>query len=130
MARATLGYPYLVQVIGDRAWRQDPTSPQITADHVKRGIDEAVREAGFALHEPAVNDLSETDRAFIAAMAVDDGDSSIADVERRLDRDHGYVSRYRSRLIVAGVIEPSRRGYVRFTIPYLRAFLRSRPEYS
>ena len=60
-------------------------------------------------------------------MAADDEDeSSIADVGRRLDRDHGYVSRYRSRLIVAGVVEPSRRGYLRFTMPYMREFLRSR----
>lgn len=129
MARSTLGYPYLVQVIGDRVWRQEPGAPSITAEHVERGVAEAVREAGFALHEPAVNDLSETDRQFIAAMALDDGDSSVADIGRRLDRDHGYVSRYRSRLIVAGVVEPSRRGYLRFTIPYLREFLRSRPEH-
>ncbi len=130
MAEATHGYPYLVQVIGDRVWRREPSAATITAEHVRRGVDDAVREAGFALHEPAVNDLSETDRQFILAMAVDDGDSSIADVGRRLDRDHGYVSRYRSRLIVAGIVEPSRRGYLRFTIPYLRDFLRSRPDYA
>ena len=130
MAEATHGYPYLVQVIGDRVWRREPAARTITAEHVQRGVADAVREAGFALHEPAVNDLSETDRQFILAMAVDDGDSSIADVGRRLDRDHGYVSRYRSRLIVAGIVEPSRRGYLRFTIPYLRDFLRSRPDYA
>ncbi|WP_141013329.1 ATP-binding protein [Nocardioides sambongensis] len=129
MAAATQGYPYLVQVIGDRAWRQEPGAPTITADHVERGVRDAIREAGFALHEPAVNDLSETDRQFIAAMAVDRGESAIADIEQRLGRDHGYVSRYRSRLIVAGVVEPSRRGYLRFTIPYLAEFLRARADF-
>lgn len=128
MAAATRGYPYLVQVIGDRVWRQDPSSAVITADHVARGVREAIREAGFALHEPAVNDLSETDRQFLVAMAVDGDESSIADIQQRLGRDHGYVSRYRSRLIVAGVVEPSRRGYLRFTIPYLAEFLRSRAD--
>lgn len=126
MADATRGYPYLVQVIGDRVWRQQPDAEVITAEHVRRGVREAIREAGFALHEPAVNDLSETDRQFLAAMAVDERESSIADIQKRLGRDHGYVSRYRSRLIVAGVVEPSRRGYLRFTIPYLAEFLRSR----
>ncbi len=129
MATATRGYPYLVQVIGDQVWRQDPDAPTITAKHVRAGVAAAVREAGFALHEPAINDLSDTDRAFVKAMAEDEGDSSIADIERRLDRDHGYVSRYRARLIVAGIVEPSRRGYLRFTIPYLREFLRSRPDH-
>lgn len=129
MAEATYGYPYLVQVIGDRAWRQEPGASSITPEHAARGIAEAVREAGFALHEPAVNDLSETDRQFLLAMARDEGESSIADVQRRLDRDHGYVSRYRARLVVAGIVEPSRRGYLRFTLPYLREFLRSLPDY-
>lgn len=129
MAEATHGYPYLVQVIGDRAWRQEPGASRITPEHVERGIAEAVREAGFALHEPAVNDLSETDRQFLLAMARDDGESSIADVQRRLGRDHGYVSRYRARLVVAGIVEPSRRGYLRFTLPYLLEFLRSLPDY-
>lgn len=130
MALATHGYPYLVQVIGDQVWRQDPAALTIAAEHVRAGVAAAVREAGFALHEPAVNDLSEGDRAFVSAMAQDDtGESSIADVERRMGRDHGYVSRYRARLIVAGLVEPSRRGYLRFTIPYLREFLQSRPDH-
>ncbi len=130
MALATHGYPYLVQVIGDQVWRHDPAAPTITAEHVRAGVAAAVREAGFALHEPAMNDLSEGDRAFVKAMAEDDtGESSIADVERRMGRDHGYVSRYRARLIVAGLVEPSRRGYLRFTIPYLREFLQSRPDH-
>ena len=63
-------------------------------------------------------------RVFVKVMTEDDGETAISDVERRLGRDHGYVSRYRSRLIVAGIIEPTRRGYVDFTIPYMREFVR------
>jgi hypothetical protein len=40
-----------------------------------------------------------------------------------MQRDHAYISQYRSRLIVAGIIEPAGRGRVRFTIPYLREFV-------
>jgi hypothetical protein len=57
-------------------------------------------------------------------MAEDSAESAIADIEARLGRDHGYVSKYRSRLIVAGIIEPVRRGFVDFTIPYMRDFVR------
>lgn len=127
-AEATHGYPFLVQLVGDRAWRQDPSSPEITGAHVRAAVTAAVREIGALVHEPALNDLSETDRAFVTVMAEDDGESAIADVERRLDRDHGYVSRYRSRLIVAGIIAPTRRGYVDFTIPYMREFVRERED--
>ena len=128
LARATYGHPYLVQVMGDLAWRQDPTAEAISRRHVEVGIADAVREAGFALHEPALNDLSDKDRAFVVAMAQDDGPSSIADLQDRLDRDHGWVSRYRSRLLVAGIVEPAGRGRLRFTLPYLADFVRSRPD--
>ena len=51
--------------------------------------------------------------------------SSDVSTSGALGRDHGYVSRYRSRLIVAGIIEPTRRGFVDFTIPYMREFVRA-----
>jgi hypothetical protein len=124
-AAATYGYPFLVQLVGDHAWRQDTSVKRITAAHVEAAVEAARREVGTLLHEPALNDLSATDRQFVLAMAEDDGESSIADIERRLGRDHGYVSRYRSRLLVAGIIEPTRRGWVDFTIPYLREFVRA-----
>ncbi len=124
-AAATFGYPFLVQLVGDHAWRQDTSVKRITSAHVEAAVRAARREVGSLLHEPALNDLSATDRQFVLAMAEDDGESSIADVERRLERDHGYVSRYRSRLLVAGIIEPTRRGYVDFTVPYLREYVRS-----
>ncbi|QIK66470.1 ATP-binding protein [Nocardioides sp. HDW12B] len=124
-AAATYGYPFLVQLVGDQAWRQDASSEEITEDHVAVAVEASLREVGALVHEPALNDLSETDRAFVKVMVEDEGESAIADVERRLGRDHGYVSRYRSRLIVAGIIEPTRRGYVDFTIPYMREFVRA-----
>ena len=123
-AAATYGYPFLVQLVGDQAWRQDPAAEEISEDHVAVAVEASLREVGALVHEPALNDLSETDRAFVRVMVEDDGETAIADVERRLGRDHGYVSRYRSRLIVAGIIEPTRRGYVDFTIPYMREFVR------
>lgn len=128
MATASYGNPYLVQMIGDQAWRQHPAATAISSDDAVAGIAEAITEAGFALHEPALNDLSEADRAFVAAMATDSGPSAISEIEHRLGKDHGWVSRYRSRLIVAGVVEPAGRGHLRFTLPYLREFLAAHPD--
>jgi len=124
-AAATYGYPFLIQLVGDQMWRRDPGSRSITEEHVRAGVAAARREVGSSVHEPALNDLSDVDREFVKAMAEDVGESSIAEVAERLGRDHGYVSRYRSRLIVAGIIEPTRRGYVDFTIPYMREFVRA-----
>jgi hypothetical protein len=123
-AEASHGYPYLTQVIGDQIWRQDQDSVTITRDHVRAGVDAAVEEFAAAVHEPALNDLSEVDREFLKAMALDVGASRTGDVAERLGRDQAYVSRYRARLQVAGIIEPGKYGYVRFSIPYMREFLR------
>ena len=122
-ADATHGYPYLTQVIGDQIWRQDPDSEVITSAHVDAGVRAAIREFGTAVHEPALNDLSAVDRSFVKAMALDAGPSSTGEIASRLGRAHSYISQYRSRLIVAGIIEPVGHGRVRFTIPYMRDFV-------
>jgi hypothetical protein len=123
-AAATHGYPYLTQVVGDQIWRQDPGAAAISGEHVTAGIAAAIREFGTAVHEPALNDLSEVDRAFVKAMALDPGESSTGEIAARMGRDHAYISQYRTRLIVAGIIESAGRGRVRFTIPYMRDFVR------
>ncbi|WP_150461292.1 hypothetical protein [Nesterenkonia ebinurensis] len=56
-------------------------------------------------------------------MAEDPGPSKITDIERRLEHDHSWISRYQAPLTLAGVIEPAGRGLLRFTLPYLSAFL-------
>jgi len=124
-AAATRGYPFLLQLVGDHAWRHAPDAGPIASEDVAYAVRAAVREVGTLVHEPALHDLSETDRRFVKAMARDDGASAIADIQTRLGRDHSYVSRYRSRLLVAGIVEPTRRGYLDFTIPYLREFVRA-----
>jgi hypothetical protein len=123
-AAASHGYPFLLQLIGDLVWRRAGSAATITAAQVAASVQDARREVGALVHEPALNDLSEKDRDFVRAMAEDSAESAIADIEARLGRDHGYVSKYRSRLIVAGIIEPVRRGFVDFTIPYMRDFVR------
>ena len=123
-AAATYGYPFLLQLVGDHAWCQAPDAATITEEHVTHAVDAAAREVGTLVHEPALNDLSATDREFVRAMSQDEEASAIADIQARLGRDSGYVSRYRNRLLVAGIIEPAGRGHVDFTIPYLREFVR------
>lgn len=46
------------------------------------------------------------------------------EIARRLGVTPFYASTYRRRLIAAGVIAAVRHGYVDFTIPYLREYLR------
>jgi hypothetical protein len=122
-AEATAGYPFMVQLIGHQMWRAG-TDDTITQDDVARGVVIARRRLRELVHETALNDLSEVDRAFLRAMAIDDGPSRVADIAKRLEKGSQYVNTYRGRLAAAGVIEAPARGKVDFAIPYLRDTLR------
>ena len=88
------------------------------------GVQAARRRLGSLIHEPALRDLSHVDRTFLAAMAIDDGPSKMADVASRLDR------RRELRLSVPAAAHrgrhdyPAGHGHVDFTLPYLRDYLR------
>ena len=125
MVEGTRGYPFLIQLVGARVWRRHPSEPEISMEDARLGVSDALRRLGSLVHEPAIADASEIDRSFLLAMAKDDGPSKMADVQRRLNVDVNYASQYRLRLIAAELIEPVRRGYVDFALPYLREYLRS-----
>jgi nucleoside-triphosphatase THEP1 len=123
LADATWGYPFFIQLVGYHVWRQSD-SPMITADDITAGVAEARRRLGTTVHEYTVRGLSAADRAFLSAMALDDGPSKVHDLSQRLDRPASHVSVYRQRLIDAGVIQASDRGLVDFAVPYLREYIR------
>jgi hypothetical protein len=122
-ASATQGYPFLVQLVGYQVWRATPRK-RLTDTDVDKGVVVAKQRLRELVHETALNDLSEVDRDFLAAMAVDDGPSRIADVATRLGRNSQYANTYRGRLMAAGIIESPARGRVDLSIPYLRETLR------
>jgi hypothetical protein len=123
-AEATRGYPFLVQIVGHQVWRST-RAEHMTMPNVERGIAAAQQRLRTLVHEPALNDLSDRDRALLAAMAVDEGDSRVADVVERMGRRAQYVNTYRGRLIAAGVIESPSRGRLRFAIPHLAETIRA-----
>lgn len=123
-AAGTQGYPFLIQSIGFDTWRAARDSGEISAEHAELGIRKAMRRIGSALHEPSLHGLSNADKSYLAAMAVDDGPSHTGTVAERLGVSSSYASAYRARLIEAGLIEQTSYGYVGFKIPYLRDYLR------
>lgn len=79
---------------------------------------------GEMVHAPALKGLSGVDRSYLAAVAVDDGPARTADVAARMKVEARYAASYRQRLISAELIESTSYGYVDFTLPYLREYLR------
>lgn len=112
-----IGY-YLVSLTND--------GEQITSET----LDEALILARADLDEnvflPMVRPLSQTDIAFLEAMAQDNGTSKTADIQKRLGMSQGSVQSYRKRLIDAGIVISPRRGELCFVVPMLADYLRRR----
>jgi hypothetical protein len=124
MVEGADGYPFMLQLVGAQTWRLHPKQDEITVDDAVEGVARARRRLGTLVHEPALADTTDTGRAFLHAMAQDDGPSKMADIRTRLGVSDNYASQYRLRLIAAELIEPVRHGYVNFTLPYLGEYLR------
>lgn len=125
--RGTGGYPFLIQLVGYWTCKMPSTGDSagpITESAAAAGVQAARRRLGSHVHEPALRDLSEVDRTFLAKMAVDDGPSRMADIAQRMEVDANYVSQYRRRLIAADLIYRTGHGRVDYTLPHLREYLR------
>ena len=123
---ASSGYPFMVQLIGFHSWRaasSDP--PHLEISDMSSGIAEAERRLPNLVLAPIWRSMSGMDRQFVLAMAQDDGDTSTADIARRLGRSSSYISTYRSRLIRAGFIRSTGHGRLDFAHHATRAWLRS-----
>ena len=122
-ARSTTGFAFMVQLVGHHMWRLADTPP-IGLDDARRGVDTASAQLGRQVFEPSWRALSAFDRAFLQAMAVDDGPSTVANLIERLDRTPQVINRYRERLIRTGWIRPMSRGVLELTHDAARAWIR------
>lgn len=137
MLSVSQGYPYLVQLLGDYAWRHD-----VDADEIGLEAAEAARSRGVqAIQDRVVsrvyNDLSETDRIFVGALAAIGDRAKMAEIiagmretVEAMGRDPSvvtpqYAQQYRARLVDSGYVESHGHGYVRFSLPYLGEYVRA-----
>jgi hypothetical protein len=119
-AEATLGYPYLIQLIGYYLSKEEKG---IDDKAVDRAIFRSKIELYKNIHEPLVWSLSSKDRMFLWAMAQDEGASEFGEIAKRMDVSTGYASKYRERLIGADVIYSSAYGELAFTLPYMKEYI-------
>ncbi|MEO3931440.1 AAA family ATPase [Micrococcaceae bacterium Sec7.4] len=130
LAEATGGYPFLIQLVGYHVWSQArKAGADVTDQAIADGIEKARRRMGATVLQSAYSALSDVDQSYLLAMAEDNGPSSTATVARRLGVSDIYGGQYRLRLLAAGVIETTGRGYVDFAVPTFREFLRHTPAY-
>ncbi|MFT4087756.1 MAG: hypothetical protein QM658_11525 [Gordonia sp. (in: high G+C Gram-positive bacteria)] len=119
------GYPYLVQLAGDYAWRHNPSARTITLADADAAHTQAIRAVNRRVISRIYLDLSEKDQAFLRAMAHDDGRTKISSIVNRMGVSDQYVQVYKQRLIDSGYVQGAGHGYVEFSLPYLRDYVRS-----
>ena len=123
LAEVVHGYPYLLQLAGYRAWRDAGGEP-ITGRDVRATLPILSERMGRLVHEPALRDLPEAQRGYLAAMSLDDGASSTGTVAARLSLTAQHANVFRTRLIERELIMAAGHGRVDYSLPYLRDHLR------
>ena len=127
-AQATSGYAFLVQLVGYQVWRKCrrhvDESSIVTIDDVRRGVAEADREFCDMVILPALSGVSRRGIEYLIEMAKVDGAISTAAISRNLGVKSSSLSSTRRTLISKQVIEPTARGFVTFSIPRMREYMR------
>jgi hypothetical protein len=125
MVSFSQGYPYLVQLAGDFAWRSSDAAETIALKDASYAHGRAVTAVERRVSSRVYQDLSDKDREFVQAMAVDEGRSKTADIVRRMGVSDQDVQVYRKRLIESGYVQADGHGHVVFSLPYLGDYVRS-----
>lgn len=120
------GFPYMLQLVGYRVWNMSGQRELIRADDVSAAVSIAQRELEERVFEATMDELTNAERAFLAAMLEDDGVTLQADVQRRLGKKSGHVSKYKKRLLLQGIIRERTKGRLEFCLPGLREYLMGR----
>ena len=116
---ATDGYPYMVQLVGYYLSKEK----NLDDKSVDKAIFLAKIELYKNVHGPITGGLSSKDRMFLWAMSQDEGRSEFGEIAKRMDVSTGYASKYRERLINAGVIYSSGYGELAFTLPFMKEYI-------
>lgn len=129
MTVQTAGYAYLIQLVGFHVWnaarRREGAEGHIEERDARVGIALAMEDFGETVQETALNDLPLRSMEYLLAMVEDDGVSATAEIARRMGAAASSLTSYRRMLIQRQVIEPTARGFVKFSIPYMREYLQN-----
>ena len=125
-AKASAGYPYMVQLVGYYMWQSADRkgADTIETDDVRQGIEDAGMAFEEAVCAPAFDRLTEPQRRFVIAMAKDSPKpSALVDVADRAGRSRGWAGKYRLSLIQEHVIRAEGRGLVGYAIPHFGPYV-------
>ena len=127
-ADSTSVYAYLIQLVGYNVWRAAQVRAgmefdAITAEDVEKGVVVARREFERTVLETAVAHPPKTAMEYLIAMTKDALASSTGEIASRLGVPAPSLSTARKLLVSRQIIEPTARGYVGFSIPFMKEYL-------
>lgn len=125
-ARASEGYPYMVQLVGYYMWRSaEQRGSRVIEDRdVRAGTADAALAFEEAVCAPMFEGLTGAQRLFVEAVAADGGaPSRVSDIAERTKRSASWVSKYRASLMKQHVIESTGFGLVNLATPYLAKYI-------
>lgn len=125
-ARASAGYPYMIQLVGYYMWQsaQRRRSHAIERCDVEQATADAAMVFLDAVCAPAYLGLTGAQQAFLRAMAPDwPQPSAVTEVARRSGKSVAWAAAYRKSLIDANVIDAPARGFVAYAIPHFGEYM-------
>lgn len=123
------GFPFLLQLVGFRSWKASGDSTVINIEHVKHGAEIAKEELKDRIFTSTMEELSEGDKEFLFAMNRNKEYTLRQEIAKATGRDSSWISRYKKRLLEAGVIEEPRQGRYRFSLPSFATYLNEEAEF-
>lgn len=135
LARASLGHPYIMQLLGYYLVSQINSqmvgsTHTVTVDDVERIVPMATAAFERRALRPMVDELSGGERSYLVAMSqcvLPDRTVNTSDVASALGREQKQLSRVRGSLLRKGIILSSGYGKLRFNVPYLASYIIKRP---
>ena len=118
-AESTQGLPFMIQLIGYHSFNQSNRKTISKAD-VSSGISDAKQDAGNMILGASLYDLSDTDRRFLSAMLLDESESRMSDIAKRMKTSASNASHYKRRLVNLGILAEVGRGRVAFSLPMIK----------
>ena len=122
--RSIDGFPFMMQLVGYRAWEEARSREVIGTREVENGVLAAQGDMRTRILDATLDELSDGDLRFLAAMIDDEGSSRLANIAQRMGVSGNYAAQYRRRLIERGVIGSRGRGKVAFELPGLKDYLK------
>ena len=125
-AEATGGFAYAIQLVGYYLWRQSPPDQDVESSGASLAIKLMLHEMEHTVFIPTLRELRARGEDYLFAMAQDDGPSNTSDIAKRMGISMTNASNLRRRLIEHGLIRELRMGIVKYDIPLLKEYLRSK----